>query len=128
MANRFSDIAKHLKANAKEFQNETQNDAHKVETKVTKRETKINLSKNKSEKNKGKENETLTTRKTTLLPLVLDIAIKEAKERRNITNKINGVKKITEDNIIIEALEEYFKKAENMAYLEAAQEKINLSE
>lgn len=128
MANRFSDIAKHLKANAKEFQNETQNDTHKVETKVTKRETKINLSKNKSEKNKGKENETLTTRKTTLLPLVLDIAIKEAKERRNITNKINGVKKITEDNIIIEALEEYFKKAENKAYLEAAQEKINLSE
>lgn len=77
-------------------------------------------------KTQTKTNEIPTTRKTTALPLVLDIAIKEVKERRNIASKINNSKKITEDDVVVEALEFYFKKAENKSFLEAAQEKLRL--
>ncbi len=83
-------------------------------------------SKKASGKTRTQTNEIPTTRKTTALPLVLDIAIKEVKERRNIASKINNSKKITEDDVVVEALELYFKKAENKSFLEAAQEKLRL--
>jgi hypothetical protein len=125
MANRFSDIAKQMGAKVDEEpereaeQVTAQNDPPLSESKVI-----IKPSSKLLEKPKGQLNEIPTTRKTTALPLVLDIAIKEVKERRNIASKFNKSKKITEDDVVIEALELYFKKAENKSYLESANEKL----
>jgi len=130
MANRFSDIAKQMGAKVNEdVQSETEQEI--AQANLPSRETKVEIMqppkslKKALEKNKGQVNEIPTTRKTTALPLVLDIAIKEVKERRNIASKIKRSKKITEDDVVIEALELYFKKAENKSYLEAAYEKLN---
>ena len=133
MANRFSDIAKQMGAKVDdEAERETgqeiaQNDLSSSETKFE-----INpsskLSKGALGKTGGQVNEIPTTRKTTALPLVLDIAIKEVKERRNISSRFNKSKKITEDDVVVEALELYFKKAENESFLEAAYEKLKYLE
>jgi len=130
MANRFSDIAKQMGAKVNEdVQSETEQEI--AQANLPSRETKVEIMqppkslKKALEKNKGQVNEIPTTRKTTALPLVLDIAIKEVKERRNIASKIKKSKKITEDDVVVEALELYFKKAENKSYLEAAYEKLN---
>lgn len=50
------------------------------------------------------------TRKTTSMPLVLDLAIKELKERRNLVRQVERKEKgkTTEDDIMIEALEFFF--------------------
>ncbi len=130
MANRFSDIAKQMGAKVDE---EAQREAEQeiVQNDVPSRETEVEIKppskplKKALVKTQAQANEIPITRKTTALPLVLDIAIKEVKERRNIASKINRSKKITEDDVVIEALELYFKKAENKSYLEAAYEKLN---
>ena len=129
MANRFSDIAKQMGAKVDEEpqreakQEIVQDDVHSRETKVETKPLSKPLKK-ALDKTKEQVNEIPITRKTTALPLVLDIAIKEVKERRNIASKINRSKKITEDDVVIEALELYFKKAENKSYLESAYEKL----
>jgi hypothetical protein len=130
MANRFSDIAKQMGAKVDE---EAQREAEQeiVQNDVPSRETEVEIKppskplKKALVKTQAQANEIPITRKTTALPLVLDIAIKEVKERRNIASKINRSKKITEDDVVIEALELYFKNAENKSYLEAAYEKLN---
>ena len=130
MANRFSDIAKQMGAKVDEdVQSETGQKIAQVnppsrETEVEVKESSKPLKK-ALEKTSEQVNEIPITRKTTALPLVLDIAIKEVKERRNIASKIKRSKKITEDDVVIEALELYFKKAENKSYLESAYEKLN---
>jgi hypothetical protein len=129
MANRFSDIAKQMGAKVEE--NSTTETGQKIvqnrvppdNTKV-KKEPHASQSKKESDKIQMQANEIPTTRKTTALPLVLDLAIKEVKERRNIASKIKKSKKITEDDVVVEALELYFKKAENKSFLEAAYEKL----
>lgn len=133
MANRFSDIAKQMGAKVDDdVQRETEQEIAQAD--LPSPETKVEIekpskpSKKALEKTKGQVDEIPTTRKTTALPLVLDIAIKEVKERRNIASKIKRSKKITEDDVVIEALELYFKKAENKSYLEAAYEKLNYLE
>ena len=129
MANRFSDIAKQMgakvdeKAQREAEQEIVQNDVPSRETEVEIKQPSKPLKKALG-KTQTQVNEIPITRKTTALPLVLDIAIKEVKERRNIASKINGSKKITEDDVVIEALELYFKKAENKSYLESAYEKL----
>ena len=57
------------------------------------------------------------TRKTSAIPLTLDIAIKELKNRRNLARQISkkGRDKTTEDDIIIEALEFYSRDRVNSA-------------
>jgi CRISPR/Cas system endoribonuclease Cas6 (RAMP superfamily) len=133
MANRFSDIAKQMGAKVDdEAERETgqevaQNDLSPGETEVE-IELSPKLLKEALGQTEGQVNEIPTTRKTTALPLVLDIAIKEVKERRNIASKLKKSKKITEDDVVIEALELYFKKAENQSYLESAYEKLNYLE
>lgn len=132
MANRFSDIAKQMGAKVDEEassevgQEIAQNVVPSSEDNSGAKPSKP--SKNPSVKTEGQMNETPTTRKTTALPLVLDIAIKEVKERRNIASKFKKLKKITEDDVVVEALELYFKKAENKSFLEAAYEKLNYLE
>ncbi len=131
MANRFSDIAKQMGAKVDDdatrekeqeiIQSGQSSGETKGETAPVSKPSKKTLGKTQT-----KTNEIPTTRKTTALPLVLDIAIKEVKERRNIASKINNSKKITEDDVVVEALEFYFKKAENKSFLEAAQEKLRL--
>ena len=129
MANRFSDIAKQMGAKVDdEAERETgqeiaQNDLSSSETKVEMNHSSKPL-KEALGKTGGQVNEIPTTRKTTALPLVLDIAIKEVKERRNISSRFNKSKKITEDDVVVEALELYFKKAENKFFLEAAYGKL----
>ena len=129
MANRFSDIAKQMGAKVEEEsvaesqQWTVQNELLPDNTKVKKEPT-ASPSKEESGSPQMKANEIPTTRKTTALPLVLDLAIKEVKERRNIASKIIKSKKITEDDVVVEALELYFKKAENKSFLEAAYEKL----
>jgi hypothetical protein len=130
MANRFSDIAKQMGAKVNEDdRGETEQEI--VQNDVPSRETEVEIKPSSKPlekalgKTQGQANEIPITRKTTALPLVLDIAIKEVKERRNIASKIKRSKKITEDDVVIEALELYFKKAENKSYLEAAYEKLN---
>ncbi|HEY0458771.1 MAG TPA: hypothetical protein VGC97_06425 [Pyrinomonadaceae bacterium] len=133
MANRFSDIAKQMGAKVEEesgaeteqriVQNELPPDNTKVVT-----EQPASPSKKESGNPQMQSNEIPTTRKTTALPLVLDLAIKEVKERRNIASKIIKSKKITEDDVVVEALELYFKKAENKSFLEAAYEKLKYFE
>ena len=130
MANRFSDIAKQMGAKVNEdVQSETEQEIAQANLPSRETEVEIKPSSKPLEKALGKTqaqaNEIPITRKTTALPLVLDIAIKEVKERRNIASKINRSKKITEDDVVIEALELYFKNAENKSYLEAAYEKLN---
>ena len=131
MANRFSDIAKQMGAKVddetpQEIEQEivqgsqSSGEAEGDSAPVSK------PSKKTSGKNQTQTNEMPTTRKTTALPLVWDIAIKEVKERRNIASKINNSKKITEDDVVVEALELYFRTAENKSFLEAAQEKLRL--
>lgn len=133
MANRFSDIAKQMGAKVdEEVQEETgqkvvEDSQTPRETKVEKKPTSKPLKKGLGE-TQGQADEIPTTRKTTALPLVLDIAIKEVKERRNIASKIQKSKKITEDDVVIEALELYFKRAENKSYLEAAYAKLKYLE
>ena len=134
MANRFSDIAKQMGAKVDEEatqekeQEIVQSKQSSVDTKRTTRPISKQSKKAPIKKNQLQTNEIPTTRKTTALPLVLDIAIKEVKERRNIASKINNSKKITEDDVVVEALELYFKKSENKSFLEAAQEKLRLLE
>lgn len=131
MANRFSDIAKQMgakvddEATRDEKQEIAQSGQSSGETKG-KTAPVSKPSKKTSVKTQTQTNEIPTTRKTTALPLVLDIAIKEVKERRNIASKINKSKKITEDDVVVEALELYFKRSENKSFLEAAQEKLRL--
>jgi gas vesicle protein len=131
MANRFSDIAKQMGAKVEEAAEEKGTERVNVQNDVPSGETIFEIEqpsepvKDVLGKNQERANEIPTTRKTTALPLVLDIAIKEVKERRNIASKIKRSKKITEDDVVIEALELYFKKAENKSYLEAAYEKLN---
>ena len=130
MANRFSDIAKQMGAKVNEdATSETEQEIAQANLPSRETEVEIKPSSKPLEKALGKTqaqaNEIPITRKTTALPLVLDIAIKEVKERRNIASKINRSKKITEDDVVIEALELYFKNAENKSYLEAAYEKLN---
>jgi hypothetical protein len=133
MANRFSDIAKQMGAKVNdEDERETgqeiaQNDLPSSETKVE-IEPSSKLLKEALGQTGGQVNEIPTTRKTTALPLVLDIAIKEVKERRNIASRLNKSKKITEDDVIVEALELYFNKAENKSFLESANEKLKYLE
>lgn len=132
MANRFSDIAKQMGAKVDEeansevgqeiAQNVVPSSKKNSEAKTSK------PSKKPSVKTEGQMDEIPTTRKTTALPLVLDIAIKEVKERRNIASKFKKLKKITEDDVVVEALELYFKKAENKSFLEAAYEKLKYLE
>lgn len=129
MANRFSDIAKQMGAKVEEEsgiesgQRNVQNDLPPEDTKI-KKEPPVSPSKKEPDKTQMQANEIPTTRKTTALPLVLDLAIKEVKERRNIASKINKSKKITEDDVVVEALELYFNSAENKSFLEAAYEKL----
>jgi len=133
MANRFSDIAKQMGAKVEEEsaaetdQRIVQNELPPDNTKI-KKEPPVSSSKNELGKPQMQVNEIPTTRKTTALPLVLDLAIKEVKERRNIASKIIKSKKITEDDVVVEALELYFKKAENKSFLEAAYEKLKYFE
>ena len=129
MANRFSDIAKQMGAKVDEDdKRETEQETDQAN--LPSRETKVEIKQSSKplkkalEKTSEQVNEIPITRKTTALPLVLDIAIKEVKERRNIASKIKRSKKITEDDVVIEALELYFKKAENKSYLESAYEKL----
>jgi hypothetical protein len=130
MANRFSDIAKQMGAKVNE-DDQSESEQEIAQANPPSRETKVEIkppskpSKKALGKTQEQVNEIPITRKTTALPLVLDIAIKEVKERRNIASKINRSKKITEDDVVIEALELYFKKAENKSYLESAYEKLN---
>lgn len=133
MANRFSDIAKQMGAKVDEDakgetgrkidQSELSPDNKQVEI-----ESPASQSKKEPDKTPMQVNEIPTTRKTTCLPLVLDLAIKEVKERRNIASKIIKSKKITEDDVVVEALELYFKRAENKSFLEAASEKLKYFE
>ena len=129
MANRFSDIAKQMGAKVDE-EAEREAEQEIVQNEVNSRKTQVEVKESSKplkkalEKTSEQVNEIPITRKTTALPLVLDIAIKEVKERRNIASKIKRSKKITEDDVVIEALELYFKKAENKSYLEAAYEKL----
>lgn len=133
MANRFSDIAKQMGAKVDEEAN-GETDQKIVQSDLPSSKTNVDIqspskqSENTPGKTRMQENEIPTTRKTTALPLVLDIAIKEVKERRNIASKIKKSKKITEDDVVVEALELYFKKAENKSCLEAAYEKIKYFE
>jgi hypothetical protein len=133
MANRFSDIAKQMGAKVEE-EAERGTEQEIVQIDAPSRETKVEAqpsskpSKKALGKNREIVNEIPTTRKTTALPLVLDIAIKEVKERRNIASKFKKSKKVTEDDVVVEALELYFKKAENKSFLEAAYEKIKYLE
>ena len=133
MANRFSDIAKQMGAKVDE-EAQSENEQKIVQSGQRSDETKgeIPPTSKQSKKAPGEiraqANEIPTTRKTTALPLVLDIAIKEVKERRNIASKINKSKKITEDDVVVEALELYFRKAENKSFLEAAYEKLKYLE
>jgi hypothetical protein len=130
MANRFSDIAKQMGAKVEEEseaetgQRTIQNELPPENTKVEKEPPAGGPSKKEPGNAERQANEIPTTRKTTALPLVLDLAIKEVKERRNIASKIKKSKKITEDDVVVEALELYFKKAENKSFLEAAYEKL----
>lgn len=132
MANRFSDIAKQMGAKVDDGEALREKEQEIVQSKQSSGEAKGGTKpvakppKKASGKTRTQTNEIPTTRKTTALPLVLDIAIKEVKERRNIASKINNSKKITEDDVVVEALELYFKKAENKSFLEAAQEKLRL--
>ena len=132
MANRFSDIAKQMGAKVdddatpEKEQEIVQSDQSSGETKGVTAPASKPSKKPSVKKNQTQTYEMPTTRKTTALPLVLDIAIKEVKERRNIASKINNSKKITEDDVVVEALELYFRKAENKSFLEAAQEKLRL--
>ena len=129
MANRFSDIAKQMGAKVDE-DDKRETEQEIAQNDVPSREAEVEISppskplKKALEKTSEQVNEIPITRKTTALPLVLDIAIKEVKERRNIASKIKRSKKITEDDVVIEALELYFKKAENKSYLESAYEKL----
>ena len=129
MANRFSDIAKQMGAKMEE-ESRTETEQKIVQNELPPDNTNIKKdplashSKKESDKTQMQANEIPTTRKTTALPLVLDLAIKEVKERRNIASKIKKSKKITEDDVVVEALELYFKKAENKSFLEAAYEKL----
>jgi hypothetical protein len=133
MANRFSDIAKQMGAKMEE-ESRTETEQKIVQNKLPpdNKNVKKELQASPSKKDLGKTqmhaNEIPTTRKTTALPLVLDLAIKEVKERRNIASKIKKSKKITEDDVVVEALELYFKKAENKSFLEAAYEKLKYFE
>lgn len=133
MSNRFSEIAKQMGAKVddeakgdsgqnivEETQSSTEEKEHLKPTLKSLKKTPV--------RTKGQETEIPTTRKTTAIPLVLDIAIKEVKERRNIASKIKREQKITEDDVVIEALELYFKKTENKSYLEAAYEKLKYLE
>lgn len=132
MANRFSDIAKQMGAKVDDGEAPREKEQEIIQSKQSSGEAKGRTKpvskppKKASGKTQTQTNEIPTTRKTTALPLVLDIAIKEVKERRNIASKINNSKKITEDDVVVEALELYFKKAENKSFLEAAQEKLRL--
>lgn len=132
MANRFSDIAKQMGAKVDDGEAPREKEQEIIQSKQSSGEAKGRTKpvskppKKASGKTRTQTNEIPTTRKTTALPLVLDIAIKEVKERRNIASKINNSKKITEDDVVVEALELYFKKAENKSFLEAAQEKLRL--
>lgn len=58
-------------------------------------------------------NVTPMTRKTTTMPLLLDLAVKELKNRRNLARKFanKGTSKTTEDDIVIEALNYFFKQS-----------------
>ena len=129
MANRFSDIAKQMGAKVNE-DDQSESEQEIAQANPPSRETKVEIKppskplKKALGKTQEQVNEIPITRKTTALPLVLDIAIKEVKERRNIASKIKRSKKITEDDVVIEALELYFKKAENKSYLESAYEKL----
>lgn len=133
MANRFSDIAKQMGAKVdEEAERETEQEI--AQNALPSSGTKVEIEPSTKPLNKtlgnleGQVNEIPTTRKTTALPLVLDIAIKEVKERRNIASRFKKSKKITEDDVVVEALELYFKKAENKSYLEAAYEKLKYLE
>lgn len=129
MANRFSDIAKQMGAKVDE-EAQRENEQKIVQSGQSPGEGKGEIpptskqSKKAPGETQAQANEIPTTRKTTALPLVLDIAIKEVKERRNIASKINKSKKITEDDVVVEALESYFGKTENKSFLEAAYEKL----
>ena len=128
MANRFSDIAKQMGAKVEE-ESKAETEQRTVQNDLSPDKIKAkNEPASQPEKDLGKTqmqaNNIPTTRKTTALPLVLDLAIKEVKERRNIASKIKKSKKITEDDVVVEALELYFKKAENKSFLEAAYEKL----
>ncbi len=133
MANRFSDIAKQMGAKVdEEAERETEQEIAQNDLPSSETRGEIKPSSNPLKKilgtPQGEVNEIPTTRKTTALPLVLDIAIKEVKERRNIASKIKKSKKITEDDVVVEALELYFKKSENKSFLAAAYEKLNYLE
>ena len=129
MANRFSDIAKQMGAKViEESQGEAEQKAAQSVQSSDDAKVEMPQASKQAKKTQGtastRSNEIPTTRKTTALPLVLDIANKEVKERRNIASKINKSKKITEDDVVVEALELYFKKAENKSFLDAAYEKL----
>jgi hypothetical protein len=131
MANRFSDIAKQMVANVNE-EAAPETEPQPLEVEDPPRSAANDETTPPPIKPPQKAlgipapsgTEIPTTRKTTALPLVFDIAIKEVKERRNIASKIKKSKKITEDDVVVEALELYFKKAENKSYLDAAYEKL----
>ncbi len=133
MANRFSDIAKQMGAKVDE-EPTVETDQKFVQSKLPtdNRKVEIEPPSKPLTKNPGETRtqgvEIPTTRKTTALPMVLDLAIKEVKERRNIAGKFKKSKKITEDDVVIEALELYFNKAENKSCLEAANEKLKYLE
>jgi hypothetical protein len=106
MANRFSDIAKQMGAKVTEdVQGETEQEIAQANSPSREKEVEIKPSskplKKALEKTQARVNEMPITRKTTALPLVLDIAIKEVKERRNIASKIKMSKKITEDDGVV---------------------------
>jgi hypothetical protein len=125
MANRFSDIAKQMGAKVEEIpEREIGQEIAQTFEPSTQSKDGFKPSSKSLEKSNEPINEIPTTRKTTALPLVLDIAIKEVKERRNIASKFKKSKKITEDDVVIEALEFYFKQAKNKSYLESAKEKL----
>jgi 3-phenylpropionate/cinnamic acid dioxygenase small subunit len=133
MANRFSDIAKQMGAKVDE-ESKVESEQKIEQSEVLSDDTKAGIEspvrrlKSEPGKTEMPVNEILTTRKTTALPLVLDLAIKDVKARRNIASKFKKSKKITEDDVVVEALELYFKKAENKSYLEAAYEKLKYLE
>jgi hypothetical protein len=137
MANRFSDIAKQMGAKMND-EVETENGQAIAGNELSVKNNRVVKESAAKEIKKEPKKETGRTppekkeipamRKTTAIPLVLDLAIKEVKERRNIAGKIQKTKKITEDDVIVEALELYFGKAENKSCLEAATEKLKYFE
>jgi hypothetical protein len=119
--NRFSAVKEQMSANLQENSDneEELDESNGAETGAS--ET------NGNGKNKRTEprNEPKMTRKTMTIPVVLDVAVKELKDSRNLGRQ-KGTSKNTEDEIITEALNYFFiQKGEFKEALEAAEIKVS---